>query len=85
MFAVVGYALLGFMGVYYSYLSAIVPPEQMGEATAGAQTSVNAGAVVAPPLFGYLVDTASFDLAWTTLAACCLVAAVVFAVLARQD
>lgn len=85
VFVVVGYALLGFMGIYYSYLSAIVRSEQMGEATAGAQTAVNLGAIVAPPAFGYLVDAISFDIAWVTLAGCCVAATVVFSVLAVHD
>ena len=81
VFSVIGYALLGFMGIYYSYLSAIVRSDQMGEATAGAQTAVNLGAIVAPPAFGYLVDTISFDAAWVTLAGCCVAATVVFSIL----
>jgi MFS family permease len=83
-FTVLGYALLGFMGVYYSYLAVITPEEQFGEATAGAQVAVNGGAVVVPPLFGSLVDGLSFDAAWLALAACCSVAALVFFVLSRR-
>jgi len=84
-FAVLGYALLGFMGVYYSYLAVITPEEKFGEATAGAQVAVNGGAVVVPPLFGSLVDGISFDAAWLALAGCCSASALVFFLLSRRE
>lgn len=68
VFAGLGLSVLGSTGVFYSCLSAIVPPEQVGSASAGGQTAINAGGLVAPPVFGYLADTAGYAAGWGLLA-----------------
>ncbi|MFB6096368.1 MAG: MFS transporter [Haloferacaceae archaeon] len=68
-FAVLGLFVLGFPGIYYGCLTAIVDEGEVGAATAGGQTTINAGGLVAPPLFGYLADTAGYDAGWLALAA----------------
>jgi MFS family permease len=73
-FAVLGLFILGFPGVYYACLTALVPDDQVGAATAGGQSALNLGGLLAPPLFGFLADTVSYDAGWTLLACCTLVA-----------
>jgi MFS family permease len=75
-FALLGFFLLGFTGMYYSTMATLVPTEEMGSATAGGQLTLNAGALVAPPAFGSLVDAAGYGTAWLLLAALCCIGAV---------
>jgi MFS family permease len=82
-FAVLGLFILGFPGVYYACLTALVPDEQVGAATAGGQSALNLGGLTAPPLFGFLVDTLSYDAGWTLLACCTLVAGLLLVGLVR--
>ena len=82
-FAVLGLFILGFPGVYYACLTALVPDEQVGAATAGGQSTLNLGGLTAPPLFGFLVDTLSYDAGWALLAGCTLVAGLLLVGLAR--
>jgi predicted MFS family arabinose efflux permease len=83
-FAVLGLFILGFPGVYYACLTALVPDEQVGAATAGGQTALNLGGLAAPPLFGLLADTVSYDAGWTLLAGCAAVAGLLLLGLARD-
>jgi predicted MFS family arabinose efflux permease len=84
-FAALGFFVLGFTGVYYSCMATLVPAERMGSATAGCQLALTAGALFAPPAFGYLADTLDYRASWTLLAGACLVAALLVAVVIRTD
>lgn len=67
-FGLLGLFVLGFPGIYYGCLTALVPDEKVGAATAGGQTTINAGGLLAPPAFGYLADTVGYDAGWLGLA-----------------
>lgn len=64
----VGATVLGFTGLYYASMTALVPDDEVGAATAGGQTTLNAGALLAPPAFGWLADTFTFGTGWLLLA-----------------
>lgn len=66
--AAVGATVLGFTGLYYASMTALVPDDEVGAATAGGQTALNAGALLAPPAFGWLADTVSYGTGWLLLA-----------------
>jgi len=74
-FAVLGLFVFGIPATYYACMTALVPSDRVGEATAGGQLTINAGGLVAPPAFGYLVDTAGYTAGWLALAAGVAVAA----------
>ena len=65
----VGFVIVGWNGVYMAFLT-----EQAGRDLAGTmagfnQMAIRAGAIVAPPIFGYIVDvTGNYSLAWGYLA-----------------
>jgi predicted MFS family arabinose efflux permease len=84
-FAVLGLFILGFPGVYYACLTAVVPDDRVGAATAGGQTALNLGGLATPPVFGFLADTLSYDSGWTLLAGSTLVAGLLLVGLARDD
>ncbi|WP_340101994.1 MFS transporter [Salinibaculum salinum] len=63
----IGLTVLGFPGLYYTCMSALVDDSEVGAATAGGQTTLNAGALVAPPAFGWLADTLSYRASWGLL------------------
>lgn len=63
----VGATVLGYTGLYYTCLSALVADDEVGAATAGGQTTLNAGALVAPPAFGWLADAVSYRASWALL------------------
>jgi MFS family permease len=67
-FLLLGLFVLGFTGMYYSTMGTFVSTAEMGSATAGGQLALTAGALVAPPAFGYLVDVAGYRAAWLFLA-----------------
>ncbi|MFB6167309.1 MAG: MFS transporter [Haloferacaceae archaeon] len=67
-FLVLGVGIVGFPGLYYACLTAMVPDEQMGGATAVAQFVLNVGGLVAPPAAGYAADAAAYRVAWVGLA-----------------
>jgi len=67
-FAVLGLFVFGIPATYYACMTALVPSDRVGEATAGGQLTINAGGLVAPPAFGYLVDTAGYTVGWFALA-----------------
>lgn len=70
----VGLTTLGGTGVYYSCLTEMVSPAEVGAATAGGQTAINVGGMLAPPAFGYLADTAGYGAGWALLGVCGLAA-----------
>jgi len=55
-------------GVYYSCMGDLVASEDLGGATAGGQTAINVGGLLAPPSFGYVADTAGYGVGWAALA-----------------
>jgi dipeptide/tripeptide permease len=69
VFAGLGLTVLGMTGVYYSCLGELVASEDVGAATAGGQTAINVGGLLAPPAFGYLADTVGYRLGWAALGA----------------
>jgi MFS family permease len=75
-FPLLGLFILGFPGVYYATMTAIVEDDEVGAATAGGQTSLNLGGLVAPPVFGLVVDRYGYDAGWTAVAAVAVLAAV---------
>ncbi|MFB6270149.1 MAG: MFS transporter [Halobacterium sp.] len=76
-FVLLGLFILGFPGVYYATMTALVADDEVGAATAGGQTALNLGGLTAPPLFGYVADAAGYDAAWVGVAGIAVVAAVV--------
>jgi MFS family permease len=68
VFVGLGLSVLGSTGVYYSCMGELVDGEDVGAATAGGQTAINVGGLLAPPAFGFLADTAGYRVGWTGLA-----------------
>jgi MFS family permease len=67
LFAALGFFALGSTGLYYAVLSTVVAEEELGTASALGQFAVTVGGLLAPPVFGYLVDTAGYAAAWLFL------------------
>ena len=80
----VGATVLGFTGLYYACMTALVPTDEVGAATAGGQTALNGGALLAPPAFGYLADAISFRASWALLAGVATVGVALLAVTIRR-
>lgn len=78
--AAVGFTVLGFTGLYYTCMSALVDDGTVGTATAGGQTTLNAGALLAPPAFGWLADTLSYRASWAMLAVATVIGTALVAV-----
>jgi MFS family permease len=74
-FTSLGFFILGFPGTYYACLTALVPDERVGSATAAGQTTLNVGGLLAPPAFGLLADAAGYGVGWLALGVCSLLAA----------
>jgi ACS family hexuronate transporter-like MFS transporter len=84
-FGFLGLFILGFPGVYYATMTAVVDDDEVGAATAGGQTALNLGGLSAPPLFGLVVDATGYDTGWTITAGIAAVAAVVvWTMIARE-
>lgn len=83
LFVGLGGSVLGLTGVFYSCLTELVATEDIGGATAGGQTALNAGALLAPPTFGWLADAAGYVAGWALLGGCTL-AAVALVVAVRR-
>ena len=75
-FGFVGIFVLGFPGVYYATMTAMVDDDEVGAATAGGQTALNTGGLIAPPIFGSVAETVGYDAGWTGLAVLSAIAAV---------
>ncbi|MFB6156194.1 MAG: MFS transporter [Haloferacaceae archaeon] len=84
-FALLGFFVLGFPGIYYACLTALVPDDSVGAASAGGQMAINVGGLLAPPAFGFVVDSLSYDVAWLGVAACAALAALLVAPLALGE
>ncbi|WP_255190656.1 MFS transporter [Natronobeatus ordinarius] len=84
-FSLLGFFVLGFTGVYYSCIGSLVSPDEMGSATAGGQIALNSGALLAPPVFGLLVDSVSYAAAWTMLAVAAGIAFILLVGIARRE
>jgi ACS family hexuronate transporter-like MFS transporter len=84
-FSALGFFVLGYTGVYYSSMATLVPATEMGGATAGGQLALIAGALVAPPAFGYLADVFDYRAGWLFLAAGSVVAGVLLVGVLRAD
>ncbi|QIO21034.1 MFS transporter [Haloarcula sp. JP-L23] len=80
----VGATILGFTGLYYACMTALVPADEVGAATAGGQTALNAGALLAPPAFGWLADSVSYRAGWLLLAVGAAVGVGFVALVARR-
>jgi ACS family hexuronate transporter-like MFS transporter len=84
-FGFLGLFILGFPGVYYATMTALVDDDEVGAATAGGQTAINLGGLSAPPLFGLVVDATGYDTGWTITAGIAAIAAVVvWTMIARE-
>lgn len=83
-FTLLGFFILGFTGMYYSCMSTLVSSEEMGQATAGGQLSLNGGALAGPPAFGLLADLFDYDAAWLALGAGALIATVLLLSIERR-
>lgn len=64
----IGATVLGFTGLYYTCIAGMIEEGELGAATAGGQTTLTAGALLAPPAFGWLVDVRSYEAGWLLLA-----------------
>ncbi|PSP55786.1 MFS transporter [Halobacteriales archaeon QS_1_67_19] len=84
VFGALGLTVLGMTGVYYSCMGELVAGEDVGAATAGGQTAINVGGLVAPPAFGYLADTVGYGIGWAGLAALSACGAGVLWAVARE-
>jgi MFS family permease len=67
VFSLLGLFALGSVGLYYSLISIVVPEEEIGSASAGGQFTATFGGLLAPPVFGYLTETAGYGAAWGLL------------------
>ncbi|KPN30714.1 putative arabinose transporter [Halolamina pelagica] len=84
-FGFLGVSMLGFPGVYYATMTALVDDDEVGAATAGGQSALNVGGLVAPPLFGTVAESVGYDVGWTGLAALTTAAAVAVWVAIARD
>ncbi len=84
LFAGLGLSIHGSTGVYYSCLSELVDADDIGGATAGGQTAINIGGIVAPPLFGLLIETSGYGIGWALLAGTTLAATVLLVAVRRR-
>lgn len=80
VFVGLGVTIYGSIGVFYSCLTALVKEVDIGTATAGGQTAINAGGLVAPPVFGVLVETVGYRAGWALLCLTTLLAVLSLAV-----
>ncbi|CAJ53787.1 MFS transporter [Haloquadratum walsbyi] len=81
VFVGLGLSIHGSTGVFYSCLTDLVDDAELGAATAGGQTAINIGGILTPPLFGIIVETSGYRLAWVLLAGLSGIAAVLLAVI----
>ncbi|ELZ30886.1 MFS permease [Halogeometricum pallidum JCM 14848] len=85
VFVGLGVTIHGSTGVFYSCLSNVVDDDDIGAATAGGQTGLNTGGLLAPPAFGLIVEsTWGYDAAWAFVTALALVGATLLFVVRRR-
>ncbi len=84
-FSALGFFVLGYTGVYYSCMATLVAVDEMGGATAAGQLALTAGALVAPPVFGYLADTVGYRASWLFLSAGLLLASLLLLWVVRLE
>ena len=70
--ALVGFANIGWNGVYMTLVAEAAPSGRIGRVSGSSLRVVFAGAVVLPPLLGLVADRAGWTAAW--LGACALAA-----------
>lgn len=75
----IGLTLLGNTGIFYALLTQLVPDDAIGTATAGGQTAINLGGLLAPPAFGLLASDVSYEDAWLGVAIVTAAAALIAA------
>lgn len=64
VFSLLGLFALGSVGLYYSLISIVVPEDDIGSASAGGQFAATLGGLLAPPAFGYLIETIGYGAGW---------------------
>jgi MFS family permease len=74
VFIGLGVTLLGSTGVFYSALTSLVSRSAIGTATAAGQMAINIGGLLTPPLFGILVESLGYGVAWVVPAVLSLLA-----------
>lgn len=84
LFIGLGITIYGSLGVFYSCLGALVEEADIGTATAGGQTAINIGGLLAPPAFGMLVEYLGYRAGWALLCVATLLAMLSFAVVHRR-
>jgi predicted MFS family arabinose efflux permease len=72
--AVLGVTMLGVTGLYHGTLVRLVADDEAGAATAGGQSMINLGGLVAPPAFGLVADGVGFQVGWRILGVGLLIA-----------
>lgn len=72
VFSVLGFLVLGSTGVYYSCISTVVTDDEIGAASSAGQFAMTFGGLLAPPVFGFLIDTTGYAAAWSFLGALAL-------------
>ncbi len=85
VFSVLGFFALGNTGIYFSCVATLVRSEEIGAASAGGQLALTAGALVGPPVFGYLADTVGYRAGWSALAGASLLAAALSLSIVRSE
>lgn len=84
VFAGLGLTIYGSIGVFYSCLGSLVDDDEIGAATAGGQTVLNVGGLLAPPIFGTLIERSGYPLSWGLLGAATLATVVVLVGVRRR-
>ena len=84
VFAGLGLTIYGSTGVFYACLGTIVDDADIGAATAGGQTAINVGGLLAPPTFGLLVERSGYAASWGLLAVLTVAAVVLLVVVRRR-
>lgn len=82
---ILGFSAIGWNGVYITMAAESVSPANVGRATATALFFSYAGALLAPPIFGLVVEgTDSWATSWVVASAALGLALVVFTIYARR-
>ncbi|WP_264556640.1 MFS transporter [Halocatena marina] len=84
IFAGLGLTIYGSTGVFYSCLGSLVDDGDIGAATAGGQIAINVGGLVAPTIFGGLVERSGYSLGWTLLGVATLAAVPLLGMVRRR-